>query len=187
MRRKNSNGSKPKNEMTQTKKYCPFCGARIKKRNIEGRNRSVCESCGRTLYENPLPATCAVVFNELGQVLMTKRAVEPAYGEWALAGGFVEIDETPQECVLRELYEETGLRGEIIRQLGVEGEKSEMYVNLMIAGFLIKADSEEPRPGDDVSYAEWFDPDKAPEPVFESHKKLFKIGIEILTVELMRR
>lgn len=66
-------------------------------------------------YDYPMPAITAdvVVFNyksgEPVKVLLIKRKNEPYKDCWALPGGFMEIDETLENCAMRELYEETGL------------------------------------------------------------------------------
>ena len=45
------------------------------------------------------------------QLLLVRRGREPAAGEWSVPGGRVEPGETLMEAVVRELHEETGLRG----------------------------------------------------------------------------
>ena len=67
-------------------------------------------------YRYPRPSLTAdcVVFG-LDQkdlkVLLIERDREPFAGKWALPGGFVDEDETPEEAARRELAEETGLSG----------------------------------------------------------------------------
>ena len=57
----------------------------------------------------------AIIVNDHGQVLLIKRACHPYYGFWAFPGGKCEDNETLQECVKREVKEETGLDVEAIR------------------------------------------------------------------------
>ncbi len=170
--------------MKSQKQYCPWCSGKLEPVLIENRERLRCTACGKILYQNPLPATCAVVFDRSGKILMTLRDVEPALGEWCLPGGFVEIDETPAECVLREVEEETGLVCEVIRSLGVEGQRSRLYTNVMVAGFLLESKGGELRPGDDARDAKWFEPKSAPAPTFSSHREILKRGLEIIREDI---
>jgi ADP-ribose pyrophosphatase YjhB (NUDIX family) len=48
-------------------------------------------------------------FAKDGEILLLKRNVEPFKGFWALVGGFIEENETPQEALCREFKEETNL------------------------------------------------------------------------------
>jgi ADP-ribose pyrophosphatase YjhB (NUDIX family) len=64
-------------------------------------------------YFNPSAATVALIRNERGQLLVCRRAKEPAKGTLDLSGGFVDCYETAEEGVAREVREETGL--EVIR------------------------------------------------------------------------
>lgn len=55
---------------------------------------------------------CAVIFNDNGQILLTKRnnpqSVE-VHGKWQLPGGSVELGEHPKDAAIREVQEETNL------------------------------------------------------------------------------
>ena len=63
-----------------------------------------------------LPATNGAIFNELGQVLLQRRADN---GFWGLPGGRVDIGESVEQCAVREVLEETGLHVSVRRLIGV--------------------------------------------------------------------
>lgn len=60
-------------------------------------------------YDNPVPATVAIVVGPRG-ILLCRRAAEPYRGTWDLAGGFLEADEPPERGLRREIREELGAR-----------------------------------------------------------------------------
>ena len=67
----------------------------------------------RRYPDRPIIGVGAVVLNGDNRVLLVKRAHEPLKGEWSLPGGGVEIGETLEEAVAREILEETGLVVEV--------------------------------------------------------------------------
>lgn len=158
-------------------KFCPICRADLSLKVVEDRKRAVCSVCGWINYENPLPCAAALVRNQDGAILLVKRGVEPAKGEWALPSGFIEIDETPEKACLRELKEETGLEGRIICLVGVYSQESARYKNVIIAGYEVEAKGI-PYPGSDSESVQFFSPDGLPQIAFPSHLEMIKDGIE---------
>lgn len=63
----------------------------------------------REFPTQPLIGVGGVVFDDLGRVLLVRRAREPLLGHWSLPGGLLELGETLKEGVRREVAEETGL------------------------------------------------------------------------------
>ena len=73
-------------------------------------------------YKYPRPAItadCIVITREAEpKVLLIQRGDEPFKGAWAFPGGFMNMDETTEQCAIRELEEETGLRVSDVGQIG---------------------------------------------------------------------
>ncbi|HLL65183.1 MAG TPA: NUDIX domain-containing protein [Micromonosporaceae bacterium] len=89
--------------------HCSYCGAPFQDGTSWPR---VCAACGQTTWRNPLPVGVAVLPVDTAQgrgLVVVRRDIEPARGELALPGGFIEYGEPWQEAVVRELREETGL------------------------------------------------------------------------------
>lgn len=64
----------------------------------------------REYPSHPLVGVGAIVLRD-NKMLLIRRGAPPGRGKWSIPGGLVEIGETPEEAVVRELLEETGLRG----------------------------------------------------------------------------
>ena len=88
-------------------RFCPVCGSEaFEVNNFKSKK---CRHCGFTYYANPCSATVAFILNEKGQLLVARRGKEPAKGTLDLVGGFVDMDETSEQGMLREIKEETGM------------------------------------------------------------------------------
>ena len=157
------------------KTNCHYCGNRLTEKNTEGRLRLFCTKCDVPIYENPIPAISLVTVDANEQLLLVKRSVDPKKGFWCLPGGFMELNETPEEAGLRELHEETGLWGKIDMLLGVTINPSRNYGSVLMTGFLVKIFDGELAPGDDAEDVKWFKYKELPEIAFDSHKKFIKI------------
>lgn len=87
--------------------YCPICGS--KRFIVHNFKSKKCEDCGFNYYANPCAATAAFIVNDRNEMLVVRRAKEPAKGTLDLPGGFVDMYETAEEGMRREIKEETGL------------------------------------------------------------------------------
>ncbi|OEU60014.1 MAG: NUDIX hydrolase [Desulfobacterales bacterium PC51MH44] len=157
------------------KTFCYYCGTRLIKKFVEGGLRPFCEHCNEPLYENPIPATCLVVVDDRGRVLLVKRSVEPKKGLWCLPGGFMELGETPEKAALRELKEETGLSGRIEMLLGVSSNPSAQYHTVLMVGYLVKNYSGILIADDDADDAAYFFYAELPQIAFESHARFIRM------------
>jgi ADP-ribose pyrophosphatase YjhB (NUDIX family) len=76
-----------------------------------------CEECGFVYYFNSATSTAAFITDKYGRLLVARRAKEPAKGTLDLPGGFVDLYESAEEAIKREILEETGLRAELVHYL----------------------------------------------------------------------
>jgi len=154
------------------KNFCPVCATNLETRFWEGKSRFFCPHCQKPVYENPLPATAALVTNKAGEILLVKRNVEPKKGQWCLPGGFVELYETPEAGCLRELEEETGLKAEIDRLVGVYLSENPIYKSVLVMGYTVREVEGEMKAGDDSDEVAYFPWDRMPALAFRSHQAI---------------
>lgn len=96
-------------------KYCPKCGSnRFVENNFKSKR---CENCGFVYYFNTSSSTIAIIINENDELLIATRAQEPAKGTLDMPGGFVDLNETGEEAVIREVKEETNLDVKSVKYL----------------------------------------------------------------------
>ena len=158
----------------EVEKFCPYCGRRVVEKTFGERVHSYCTKCDMIHYKNPLPAVAVLVRNSKDQLLLVKRSVEPAKGTWCLPGGFIEIDESIEDAAVRELEEETGLKGEIEGLVDFFSQRSQYYRAILIFGYRVKILGGELKAGDDAQEVRFYDLDNLPPIAFLSHKRLIE-------------
>jgi NADH pyrophosphatase NudC (nudix superfamily) len=155
--------------------YCNQCGSENTYSYIDGNNRFHCTHCKIIHYQNPKP-TATLICMKKNQILLGKRNRNPAKDKWGLIGGFMELNETIEEAGLRELYEETQLKGEIIDIIGTASHFNTIFGDILLIGLTVQInDWSTLQAGDDISEAHFFDINHLPELAFDSHKELIEI------------
>ena len=108
----------------------------------------------------PIPATIAVVVHNQ-QVLLVKRANPPDAGYWGFPGGKINRGESLQAAAVRELFEETGIRGhagQIITALDAFSPESAPAAtqHFILIAVLCRWVAGSPVAADDALEAQWF-------------------------------
>lgn len=142
-------------------KHCPVCATAVEPAD----GSFECPECGFVTYAHSMPTASAVVGDDEGRVLLSRRAREPAAGKWDLPGGFLEEGEHPLDCLRRELREEAGIGLRDERLLGIWMDSYE-YKRRMVATLNVYYSARiaegTPSPADDVAELSWFAPDDVP-------------------------
>ena len=151
--------------------YCSSCGEKNIYGFIEGNNRYHCTYCKTVHYENPKP-TATIICTKDNQLLLAKRAFEPAKGEWGLPGGFMELNETLSEAASRELKEETNLDGAVTKLLSTCSHYGTIFGDILLIGVHMEVvDFSIMKAGDDAEEVRFFSMDNLPTIAFYCHNK----------------
>lgn len=139
-------------------------------------------------YPRPMVTVDAVVFCSNGttwQVALIRRRNDPFAGHWALPGGFVDMDETLEAAVARELREETGLICEKLRQFHTFGDpgRDPRGRNICVAYTGVMAAQKQMHADDDAIEAAWFSMDALPVLAFD-HGTIIALAFETVKEEL---
>ena len=151
--------------------YCSSCGMENTYGFVDGNHRYHCKSCNTIHYQNPKP-TATIICLKKDQILLAKRAFEPAKGEWGLPGGFMELDETLNEAAVRELKEETHLDGVVTGIISTCSHYGTIFGDILLIGVTMEVDDfSSIKAGDDAEELGFFDLDKLPDIAFYCHNK----------------
>jgi len=136
-------------------------------------------------FKKPSVTADIVIFtikdNDL-KVLLVKRGLQPFKDKWALPGGFVRIDESPEDAAKRELEEETGVKNVYLEQLYTFGDpKRDPRGRVITVAYMALINSYKIalRPTTDVSDAQWVSVSKILSLAFD-HKKILDYSLKRL-------
>jgi 8-oxo-dGTP diphosphatase len=165
--------------MKKKRKFCSYCGNDITSQEQDGKLRDYCSRCKTFYYENPLPVASTIVVNENREVLLVKRKKDPYKTMWCLPIGFAESGEDVSDAALRELKEEAGINGAIVRLIDVDTVDNDFYGSLAIVTYEVRMTGGYVRPGDDASDAKYFPILDLPELAWSSNTKAINIYREL--------
>ena len=136
-------------------------------------------------YKYPRPAVtadCVVITKETEpRVLLIQRGFDPYKGCWAFPGGFMNMDETTEQCAIRELEEETGLLVSDIHQIGAYSkvDRDPRGRTITVAYLAIIDEPIAVCGQDDAAKADWFSLSALPELAFD-HTDIMTDAIKLL-------
>ena len=143
---------------------------------------------GKYTYDWPRPMVTvdAVVFNiSSGRIslLLIQRKNEPYKGQWAIPGGFVDMDEELEDAAARELAEETGLTDVPLEQMHTFGtigrDPRGRMITITFLG-VVGEQHTEIKAGDDAAEAKWFDIENLPDNLAFDHDHVANFAIKKL-------
>jgi 8-oxo-dGTP diphosphatase len=114
------------------------------------------------------------------KVLLIQRGFDPYKGCWAFPGGFMNMDETTEQCAIRELEEETGLKVATIHQIGAYSkvDRDPRGRTITVAYLAIVDEPIAVTGQDDAAKAEWFPLSALPELAFD-HADIMQDAIRL--------
>src|SRR3970040_1699221 len=116
---------------------------------------------GHILYANP-KVIVGVIPERRGRVLLMRRAIEPRYGAWTFPGGFMEIDETVEECAVRETREEVGVEVRLDALVGVYSRPAPVGPGIVSIVYRGRVTGGAVDVGREALEARWFRPEEIP-------------------------
>lgn len=138
-------------------KYCSICG---NKTYMYDKERAVCcISCKNIVYPTIVPAVIVGVKNK-DKILLTKYS-RGSYRKYALIAGYIEVGESAEDTVKREVMEEVGLKVKNIRYFGSQPWG---FTNTLLVGFFADLDGDEniTLEEDELAEGAWFRYDELP-------------------------
>jgi len=113
-------------EYPRNVRFCPMCGGALEMRMVapDLKENKVCMKCGFVYFLTPkLVAGCIIADGD--RTLLLRRGFEPSLGKWTYPGGFVDWNETPEKCAVRETFEEVGMTLRDPELLGIYADRHE--------------------------------------------------------------
>jgi len=136
--------------------FCPRCGAAL--RNSDSEPAKICPACRVVQYPRICPAVIVIVRKE-GRILLARHA-RRNQDVFTCIAGFLEHGESLEECVAREVFEETGLR---VRDIRYVSSQSWPFPDQFMCAFTAEWESGDIVPDpEEITEACWFDPSDLP-------------------------
>ncbi len=146
-------------EWRSTNHFCGRCGGEMKPHTNHKEQALVCENCGYTAYPKISPAVIILVTN--GDKVLLQRNTHYKSVKWSLVAGFVDVGESLEDAVRREIREEASIE---VKNLRYYGSQPWPFPSNIMIGFTAEYASGDLKPdGEEVVESGWFDRAHLPE------------------------
>src|SRR3989338_526892 len=143
-------------------RFCPKCGGHFKEKTD---NFLRCDTCDLRYYINPRPCNAVIIENNKNEVMFIERKFDPKKGMLDLPGGFVDLNESFEDSVYREIKEELQVNITNLRYLGSYYdlyEYCDITYHTLCCVFSGSINNQQPIPTDDVATIRYFSKDQIP-------------------------
>lgn len=154
----------------ESRRYCGHCGSRMRPSQKE--RAMECPRCGQIDYPKISPAVIVAVTN--GDRLLMSRYARGSYRRYALIAGYLEIGETLEECVRREVMEEVGLK---VKNIQYYKNQPWAFSDTVMVGFTAELDGDDTirLQEEELSEAGWYTRDQV-----ELYQPCLSVGHEMM-------
>lgn len=136
--------------------YCPKCGENLTKKEIGDEGLvPYCPKCEKPFFDIPSPCVIIAAINEYNEVVLIRQS----YGKdrFVCIAGFIKIGESAEDCVLREVEEEIGIKPDSVEFIKTYPmEKQE----LLMLGFMVRVKKADFEISHELKEAKWFKADE---------------------------
>lgn len=146
-------------EWRKVNRFCGTCGAPMRPHEDPAERAFVCSRCGYAAYPKISPAVIALVTR--GDCILLQRNTHYQLPNWTLVAGFVDVGESFEEAVRREIAEEASVEVKNVRYFGSQAWP--FPSNIMVAFRAEYASGELTPDGEEIVESGWFDRNHLPE------------------------
>lgn len=159
-------------DFARANQKCGICGSPMMMKEGGNDRAILCTNCDHMVWPKTAPAIIVAV-TKGDKLLLAHNSMFPE-GMYSVLAGFVEMGETFEQCVKREVFEETGIR---VHNIEYFGSQPWPFPNSMMIGFTAEyLDGEIEVDNDEIVDARWFEKDEIP----GKYKKSISISSELI-------